>query len=80
MLKRLNSSPWASRMIAFASGSPSTARRCSYQPIASASSVSEAHRRANVRVARRQLLGWLVVLVEAHWTSFPSVEVSRSYF
>ena len=25
---------------------------------------------------RRQLLGWLVVLVEAHWTSFPSVEMS----
>ena len=32
-------------------GSGSTARRCSYQPIASASSVSEAHSRANVRVA-----------------------------
>ena len=34
-----------------ASRSDSTARRCSYQPIASASSVSDAHRRANVRVS-----------------------------
>ena len=41
----------ASLMIARACGSGSTARRCSYQPIASASSVSEAHRRANVRVS-----------------------------
>ena len=51
MLKCLNSSPWASRMIASASGSVSTAIRCSYHPMASASSVSDAHRRANVRVA-----------------------------
>ena len=49
--KCLNSSPWASRMIARASRSVSTAMRCSYQPIASASSVREAHRRANVRVS-----------------------------
>ena len=44
----------------------STASRCSYQPIASASSVSEAIIRANVRVSGRQLLRRLVVLVEAH--------------
>ncbi len=50
MLKCLNSSPTASAITARASGSRSTARRCSYQPIASASSVSEAHNRANVRV------------------------------
>src|ERR1019366_6832566 len=37
-------------MISLASSSLSTDRRCSYQPIASASSVSEAHIRANVRV------------------------------
>src|SRR5207248_420877 len=47
----LNSSPCASRMIARASGSFSTAMRCSYQPIASASSVSEAQSLANVLVA-----------------------------
>ncbi len=51
MLKCLNSSPTASRMTAAASGSFSTASRCSYQPIASASSVSDAHSRAKVRVA-----------------------------
>ena len=51
MQKCLNSSPWASRMMALASRSLSTSRRCWYQPIASASSVSEAHNRANVRVA-----------------------------
>ena len=51
MQKCLNSSPWASRMIARASRSGSTAMRCSYQPIASASSVSEAQRRAKVRVS-----------------------------
>ena len=51
MLKCLNSSPTASRMTAAASGSVSTASRCSYQPIASASSVSDAHSRAKVRVA-----------------------------
>ena len=50
MEKCLNSSPWASRMIARASRSGSIASRCSYQPIASASSVNEAHSRANVRV------------------------------
>src|SRR4051794_38941638 len=38
-------------MIALASASGSIARRCWYQPIASASSVSDAHRRANVRVS-----------------------------
>src|SRR5436305_13717999 len=51
MLKCLNSSPCASRMIARAAEAVYTARRCSYQPIASASSVSDAHSRANVRVA-----------------------------
>ena len=51
MLKCLYSSPTASRMIATASGSVSTAMRCSYQPIASASSVSDAHSRAKVRVS-----------------------------
>src|SRR5271166_1900204 len=50
MQKCLNSSPCASRMIAPASASASTSSRCSYQPIASASSVSEEHSRANVRV------------------------------
>ncbi len=50
MLKCLYSSPTASDMTALASGSRSIARRCSYQPIASASSVSDEHRRANVRV------------------------------
>src|SRR3954447_20296027 len=38
-------------MIALASASGSSARRCWYHPIASASSVSEAHRRAKVRVS-----------------------------
>ena len=38
-------------MTAAASGSVSTASRCSYHPIASASSVSDAHSRAKVRVA-----------------------------
>ena len=51
MQKCLNSSPCALLMIASASRSDSTAMRCSYQPIASASSVSEVHRRANVRVS-----------------------------
>ena len=51
MQKCLNSSPWASRMIAVAASSGSIARRCSYQPIASASSVSEAQRRAKVLVS-----------------------------
>ena len=73
MQKCLNSSPCASRMIARASRSGSTASRCSYQPIASASSVSDAHRRANVRVCGRQLLGRLVVLVEAHGRIFAHV-------
>src|SRR5262245_25203535 len=48
--KCLNSSVCALRMTASASGSCSSAIRCSYQPIASASSVSEAHSRAKVRV------------------------------
>ena len=68
MLKCLNSSPCASRMIARASGSGSTARRCSYQPIASASSVSEAHSRANVRVSAGSSSGgswyWSVGMVQ----------------
>jgi hypothetical protein len=38
-------------MMARASGSGSTSRRCWYQPIASASSVSEAIMRANVRAS-----------------------------
>src|SRR4051794_1622893 len=50
MAKCLNSSPCASRITATASRSDSIAMRCSYQPIASASSVSDAHMRANVRV------------------------------
>ena len=49
--KCLNSSSWALAMIAFACSSVSTASRCSYQPIASASSVSEATMRANVRAS-----------------------------
>ena len=44
MLKCLNSSPWAASMTALASGSGSTASRCSHHPIASAS------RRARHRV------------------------------
>src|SRR3954462_14389905 len=48
--KCLNSSVCALRITATASGSCSTASRCSYQPIASASSVKDAHSRANVRV------------------------------
>ena len=51
MLKCLYSSPTALRMTSRASGFGSTASRCSYQPIASASSVSDAHSRANVRVS-----------------------------
>jgi hypothetical protein len=51
MRKCLNSSPWASNMTALASASGSTASRCSYHPIASASSTSEAQSRAKVRVA-----------------------------
>ena len=51
MAKCLNSSPWASAMMSRATASGSTARRCSYQPIASASSCSDVHRRANVRVS-----------------------------
>ena len=77
MLKCLNSSPCASRMIASASGSVSTARRCSYQPIASASSVSDAHRRANVRVVGGQLLRRLVILVESHRFPLRSVVWSQ---
>src|SRR3954462_1739687 len=50
MQKCLNSSPCASLMIARASRSGSIDMRCSYQPIASASSVREAQRRAKVRV------------------------------
>ena len=40
--------------------------RCSYQPIASASSVSEAQSRAKVRVSAGSSLRRLVVLVETH--------------
>ena len=57
MQKCLNSSPCASAMIARASRSGSTARRCSYQPIASASSVSEVHSRAKVRVSAESSSG-----------------------
>ena len=49
--KCLNSSPCAFSMIAFASASRSTEMRCSYQPIASASSTSDVIMRANVRVS-----------------------------
>src|ERR1700687_419593 len=48
--KCLNSSCCAFRMMALASRSFSSARRCSYQPIASASSMSDVIMRANVRV------------------------------
>src|SRR5581483_8052955 len=51
MPKCLNSSSWALTMIAFACGSGSREMRCSYQPIASASSVSDAIIRANVLVS-----------------------------
>jgi len=51
MPKCLNSSPWALAMMARAWAFGSTARRCSYQPMASASSVSEAIIRAKVRVS-----------------------------
>lgn len=51
MLKCLYSSPSESSMIAFATSSFSTAMRCSYQPIASASSDRLAHMRANVLVS-----------------------------
>jgi hypothetical protein len=51
MLKCLNSSFCASRMIAAAALSRSTARRCAYQLIASASSMSDVHMRANVRTS-----------------------------
>src|SRR3989454_457810 len=50
MLKCLNSSPWASRMMARASASVSTAIRCSYQPMASASSWRDVQIRAKVRM------------------------------
>ena len=49
--KCLNSSCWAFSMIAFASASFSTEIRWSYQPMASASSVREAIRRALVRIS-----------------------------
>ena len=51
MPKCLNSSDWAFSMIAFACASGSSEIRCSYQPIASASSVSDAIIRANVLVS-----------------------------
>src|SRR5947207_9626347 len=50
MPKCLNSSCWAFSMMARACAFFSTARRCSYHPIASASSMSDAIMRANVRV------------------------------
>src|SRR5689334_640938 len=49
--KCLNSSSCAFSMIARASRSRSSERRCSYQPIASASSISEVQMRAKVRVS-----------------------------
>src|SRR5260221_7166440 len=49
--KCLNSSLWAFSMIAFASASGSSDMRCSYQPMASASSVIDVIMRANVRVS-----------------------------
>jgi hypothetical protein len=49
--KCLNSSSCALRMIAAACSSCSRARRCAYQPIASASSVSEASILAIVRAS-----------------------------
>ena len=77
MQKCLNSSPWASRMIARASRSGSTASRCSYQPIASASSVSEAQSRAKVRVSGGQLVRRLVVLVGPHCGILPPHAAGR---
>ncbi|HEU5433645.1 MAG TPA: hypothetical protein VFU81_18400 [Thermomicrobiales bacterium] len=50
MPKCLNSSACAFCMIALAASSGSTASRCSYQLMASASSVNEAIMRAKVRV------------------------------
>jgi hypothetical protein len=49
--KCLNSSSWASSMIAFASGLRSSDMRCSYQPIASASSCSDAAIRPKVLIS-----------------------------
>ena len=66
MLKCLNSSSCASRMIAAAWESDSSARRCWYQPMASASSTSDVHRRANVRTSLGQLARRLVVLLGRH--------------
>ena len=51
MAKCLNSSCWAFSMMARASSSGSSEIRCAYQPMASASSVSEATMRANVRAS-----------------------------
>ena len=51
MLKCLNSSPIESSVMARASTSGSTELRCTYEPIASASSLSDAHIRAKVRVS-----------------------------
>ena len=66
MLKCLNSSPWASRMIA----SASLVRLDRQTLLVPADRFgllrSEAHRRANVRVSRGQLVRWLVVLVKTH--------------
>jgi len=50
MLNCLNSSPIESYMMARASTSGSTEIRCMHEPIASASSLSDAHIRAKVRV------------------------------
>src|ERR1700761_9394878 len=55
--KCLNSSPWASCMIARASASGSIESRCWYQPIAWHSSSSEAQSRANVRVSAESSSG-----------------------
>jgi hypothetical protein len=53
----LNSSICALAMIAFACSSGSSDMRCSYQLIASASSVSDAIIRANVRVSELSSAG-----------------------
>ena len=75
--KCLNSSPCAFSMIARASGSRSTSSRCSYQPIASASSINEAQIRANVRTSGESSSGgswyWsngtIGTLVGMSWTA-----------
>ena len=74
MAKCLNSSSWALCMIAFASSSCSTDIRCSYQSIAWASSISERHMRAKVRVS------WDSSDAGSWYWSNPVVLLSRSDF